>query len=291
MKKVVFIISSVFCFFIIFTVIILGNNKRIIIENSINDQIIKTNALTMMYETEVGSGEYQVSNENVWPGDEYIFNEILSKCENGSTLTWDDENKKVLMQANTSDKCYVYFDKYNFVTIKSVDATEITSDSITVSVNAIPGDGKIVSYHYSINDGEYISSNINSYTFENLNAETSYNISIYITDSNERKSSSYSKNFTTDSDLINFTITYKNGAIKTYYAKEGMTWEEWMDSDYNTDNFYTSEGGVCAGSLENGSLTASYTDFIEDGANYTASGVCAPNPPEVVDPGGGMVVV
>lgn len=32
-------------------------------------------------------------------------------CENGSILTWDDENKIVLMQANVSDRCYVYFDK------------------------------------------------------------------------------------------------------------------------------------------------------------------------------------
>ena len=41
------------------------------------------------------------------------FNETLSKCENGGVLTWDDENKKVLLQTNSSDKCYVYFDKSN----------------------------------------------------------------------------------------------------------------------------------------------------------------------------------
>ena len=104
MKKIIFIISLIVCFFLYLVVINLSNNERDILENSTNDQIIKSNALTMMYETEVGSGEYQISNDNSWPGDEYIFNETLSKCENGSTLTWDDENKKVLMQANTSDK-------------------------------------------------------------------------------------------------------------------------------------------------------------------------------------------
>ena len=86
-------------------VFISDNNEKLIISSEENNKnILNTNALTMMYETEYNSGEYQVSNESVWPGDEYIFNENLSSCENGSTLTWDDENKRVVMQANTSDK-------------------------------------------------------------------------------------------------------------------------------------------------------------------------------------------
>ena len=73
--------------------------------------VVSENMLTMMYETEADSGEYQVSSDITWPQDGYVFNESLSSCENGSTLSWDDGNKRVLMQANTSDKCYVYFDK------------------------------------------------------------------------------------------------------------------------------------------------------------------------------------
>ena len=88
-----------------------NNSNHEIISNNQSSNIINTNSLTMMYETEAGSGEYQVSSDNAWPQDGYTFNEILSKCENGSKLTWDDENKKVLLQTNTSDKCYVYFDK------------------------------------------------------------------------------------------------------------------------------------------------------------------------------------
>ena len=55
----------------------------------------------MMYETESGSGEYQTSSDTTWPKEGYTFNEKLSKCERGSTLSWDEENKKVLLQANT----------------------------------------------------------------------------------------------------------------------------------------------------------------------------------------------
>ena len=93
-------------------VFISDNNEKLIISSEENNKnILNTNALTMMYETGYQSGEYQVSSDTSWPQNGYTFNATLSRCENGSTLTWDDENKKVSIQANTSDKCYVYFDK------------------------------------------------------------------------------------------------------------------------------------------------------------------------------------
>ena len=88
------------------------NNKKIVYKNTINNsQVINNSVLTMMYETEENSGEYQVSSDSSWPQEGYIFNEKLSDCENNSNLTWDSKTNKVIMQANTSDKCYVYFDK------------------------------------------------------------------------------------------------------------------------------------------------------------------------------------
>lgn len=35
---------------------------------------------------------------------------------------------------------------------------------------------------------------------------------------------------------ISFTID-----STTYYAKDGMTWEEWINSNYNTDNYYITD--------------------------------------------------
>ena len=88
------------------------SNDNEIIESTNRDNLkVNSNALTMMYEIEADSGEYQVSSDTMWPEEGYTFNAELSKCENGSKLSWDDENKRVVMQANTSDKCYVYFDK------------------------------------------------------------------------------------------------------------------------------------------------------------------------------------
>ena len=51
-----------------------------------------------------------MATDNKWPGEGYVFNESLSRCENGSKLTWNDETKSVTLKANISDKCYLYFD-------------------------------------------------------------------------------------------------------------------------------------------------------------------------------------
>ena len=114
MNKKILLISCILltlglCTFIFYDI---DNNKnnKVVISNGDSKQLINTNALTMMYEIEIGSGEYQVSSDTTWPQDGYVFNETLSKCENGSILNWDDENKRVVLSTSVSDKCYVYFD-------------------------------------------------------------------------------------------------------------------------------------------------------------------------------------
>ncbi len=79
--------------------------------DNIEKRIMQENTLSMMLETEEGSGNYEMTTASSWPTDGYVFNETLSKCENGGELSWDDEKKVVLMSGNVSDKCYVYFDK------------------------------------------------------------------------------------------------------------------------------------------------------------------------------------
>ena len=117
-QKKLFIFSGIVICLITITLVIINsvNSDKVIYEsdnaNVSDNRVISSNALTMMYETEAGSGEYQVTSDTTWPNDGYVFNEQLSACENGSELTWDDENNRVIMEANTSDKCYVYFDVY-----------------------------------------------------------------------------------------------------------------------------------------------------------------------------------
>lgn len=105
------------------------NDDRMIYENN-NDEshIVNTKALTMMYETEAGSGEYQVSNDTTWPQDGYIFNERLSGCENGGALSWNSEKNRVIMQTNSSS--YVYFDAIYTVAMMITDLFNQGSDEL-----------------------------------------------------------------------------------------------------------------------------------------------------------------
>ena len=89
------------------------NNKSENKLEEVNEPKIKKNinTLSMMLETGPGSGNYEMTTRSEWPTKGYKFNADLSVCEHGSELSWDDTNKTVLMTGNTSDKCYIYFDK------------------------------------------------------------------------------------------------------------------------------------------------------------------------------------
>ena len=69
-----------------------------------------TKGISMNLEQTAGAGDYKTVTQSSWPTEGYKFNAELSRCENGSELSWDDTKKAVIMQGNVSDKCYVYFD-------------------------------------------------------------------------------------------------------------------------------------------------------------------------------------
>ena len=88
----------------------INNMNDVYEEGKIQSPKKNTNMLSMMLETDAGSGNYEMTTRDTWPTSGYKFNSTLSKCENGGELSWDNENKRVLMSGNMSDKCYVYFD-------------------------------------------------------------------------------------------------------------------------------------------------------------------------------------
>ena len=69
-----------------------------------------TKGISMNLEQTAGAGDYKQVTQSSWPTEGYEFNAELSKCENGSTLSWDDTKKAIIVSGNLSDKCYVYFD-------------------------------------------------------------------------------------------------------------------------------------------------------------------------------------
>ena len=139
----------------------LFNNTAVISDKS-KEQIKSKDMLTMMLETEAGTGNYQEVKQSEWPIDGYVFNAELSKCENGGTLSWDDENKKVVMQSNTSDKCYIYFDIAN----------QTFADYIIDEVYSVDGTNGL---YYHDGQGTYTNANQeagdNSYRYSGANPD------------------------------------------------------------------------------------------------------------------------
>ena len=84
------------------------------IDDSFNNQTKITKGISMNLEQTAGAGDYKTVTRSSWPTERYNFNAELSRCENGSTLSWDDTKKAVIVSGNLSDKCYVYFDLARF---------------------------------------------------------------------------------------------------------------------------------------------------------------------------------
>ena len=82
------------------------------VEDNSNNQTKITKGISMNLEQTAGAGDYKTVTQSGWPTEGYKFNTELSRCENGSTLSWDDTKKAVIVSGNLSDKCYVYFDIY-----------------------------------------------------------------------------------------------------------------------------------------------------------------------------------
>lgn len=146
MKKILL----VFCFvgLLILSVILLRENIELKSKNNVDVDNIGSvehkNMLSMMLETDAGSGKYEMVTRDSWPTDGYKFNSELSKCENGGELSWDDTNKRVLMSGNVSDKCYVYFDVDNKITL---------ANYIISRYNGVQGNNNIYYHDNSLENG------------------------------------------------------------------------------------------------------------------------------------------
>ena len=258
-RKMLLIISVflIFSLVTIFSFNNMDNKEKNIISNVEKDkQVINSNMITMMYETDAGTGEYVETKDNTWPESGYIFNDTLSGCENGGELEYNSENNTVNLLSNKSDRCYVYFDKYDGVWIDNVSITNVTGSSVTLSVSATSENGNITKYYYSLNDNEeYQEVTSNVITINDLNKLTEYKISIYAIDNTNAKSNIYEVSVSTTDisvpvinsvevsnvDLFGFTLTVnatsENEISKYYYIIDsediaGIT----SENNYTFDN-------------------------------------------------------
>ena len=143
-------------------------NKNNVYKENENNQIKKhADTISMMLEKDIKSGNYEMTTRETWPTEGYVFNSTLSKCENGGELSWDDENKRVLMSGNVSDKCYVYFDKY----IPKISDVCSSNENLASCVKKFGDKGSVVSNIYLHNSSLENSAKDNSYRYFGANPD------------------------------------------------------------------------------------------------------------------------
>lgn len=237
-KKIIVILITFLTLSILSNVYLLYSNyslRNILFQEQSSSTPKKKDLMSLMLETEQGSGMYEASKTGEWPDGEYVFNKELSKCENGGELSWDNDKNQVVMVGNSSDKCYLYFNIDTSVTINSFTVTN-TETTITISMDAQSTNGAIAKYYYSIDDGEnYVSSTSNTYTF-NITEIKTYKIKIYAEDGIGRKSGKKSKEQVVTAKPTNPTMAFdstynvvisgstsRNGNVEYYYSLDNKS--------------------------------------------------------------------
>ena len=269
MKKKILLLSSVLLTFILIVFVSLNNtnneNKNVLSNTNKDKQVINSNMISMMYETEAGTGIYEETKDTTWPESGYIFNENLSGCENGGELEYNSINKTVNLLSNKSDNCYVYFDKYDGVWIDNVSVTNVTGSSVTLDISATSENGSITTYYYSLNDSEeYQETTSNPITINDLNKLTEYKISIYAIDSTNARSNIY--------EVIVTTIDESGPIINSVSVSDtttsGFTLTVDATSDVGIERYYFYLEAI--GESNGGSSTTNNYTFntLEDGTSY-----------------------
>ena len=178
MKKKYVVIFSVLIIVSVLIYICIPKTKE-----EIEDTETKVNTngfLTLMLEQD--DGTYKKTSASTWPGDGYAFNNELSGCERGGELVYDRETNIVKLISSGSDKCYVYFDKYNVAKITNVTNTK-TTNSVTLTVTTEAGENPIDKYYFSKDGGNsYEESTSQTYTFNELTPNTTYTFKVYAKD-------------------------------------------------------------------------------------------------------------
>ena len=187
------------------------------------------NPVATYYFSMDGGRSYETSNTN-----SYTF----SNLDYGTAYTFQVYAVDTEGYESNEETIEVTTDNYVNPVVNSVTATNVTNDTITVSVSASAGTNNIQTYYYSINNGSYQSSSSNTHTFSGLSAGTSYSIRVYVTDTNGVDSNIYTINAETEnvvyladvcnngnnlaSCITSFYNSYGTDATKLYYHNSSL---------------------------------------------------------------------
>ena len=208
--------DACYVYFDLYNVVEITNVSTSTTYNSITVSVITSggeNPVATYYFSIDGGNSYQESTfssytfSNLTDNHEYII-KVYAK----DTLGYESNEEVVKITTNA----------YINPVVNSVTATNVTNDSITVSVSASAGTNAIQTYYYSINNGAYTSSSSNTHTFSGLSAGTNYSIRVYVKDTNGVDSNVYTINAETESvTYICNTGTNLATCIKNQYTSQG----------------------------------------------------------------------
>ena len=165
-KYRIILYTSIFLLCVVASIILVVKKSNSVYEEESKPKVVKHKSmLSMNLEQTAGSGDYKTVTQSSWPTEGYKFNAELSKCENGSTLSWDDTKKAVIMQGNVSDKCYVYFD----IWITSIADYCTSGTDLATCVKNFGDQGPSVSNIYIHNSSLTNGAGDNSYRYAGAN--------------------------------------------------------------------------------------------------------------------------
>ena len=249
--------------------------------------IDKNKIKTNMYETEVTTNSYNVAkinsvthtstlnsitlNVNAQKGDNEIEKYFYSK-DNGETYiestssTYTFDNLTDTTEYKIKVKVLDSYGRYSTEYLEAIatttyilpSVTKVTPttkyNQITVTTTGTKGTNEISKYYYSINNSSYVEGT-STYTFTNINEQTTYTIKVKVADTKGRMSNEYSLSATTDayklptitdvttsstynSITINVSGQNGDGAITEYYYSkdDGSNYIKSTNSSYTFTN-------------------------------------------------------
>ena len=141
--------------------------------------------------------EYVESNEPT-----YKFENLEPETEYTIYSYVEDENKIKSNVYSTN----ITTNELILPTVDSV-SSNVTTDSITVNITASGGSNSVSTYLYKIDDGEWIETESNTYTFNNLLDSTEYDIRIKVKDTDGHESTEYYEAITTEVYILPVVTT------------------------------------------------------------------------------------
>ncbi len=182
-----------------------------------------------MYSRDNGSNWYESTSNS------YTFSSLTSNTTFYVQVKVVDNNNRESAVSNTTVTT-----QYINPTVNSVSTSNVTSNSVTLTVSATAGSNRITTYYYSNNNGSsYVSSSSNTYTFNGLNGSTTYNFRVYVVDTGGVKSNERTTSATTAPPTL---AEY----IKGLYTSDG------------TNGLYLHDGSGSYGSYEAGDNSYRY---------------------------------